>query len=98
MAKKRKPKAKKDPVVSLVLALVFGAIGLLGIGHFYNEEWERGFMFLLGYWMYWFFGLIFIFLTEGFGILLILPGGLAIYAWSVIDAYHRATACTCCPR
>lgn len=81
---------KRDPIISLVLALVFGVVGILGIGHIYNREYGRGLMFLIGYWIFWFFGIIFITLTSGFGIMVVLPVGLSIYAWSVIDAYHRA--------
>jgi len=88
MAKKKV--IKRDPIVSVVLALIFGGFGVLGIGHFYNGEWGRGLMFLLGYWIFWFFGYIFLRMTNYIGILFVLPIALAVYAWSAIDAYHRA--------
>ena len=88
MVKKRV--AKKDPLIAVILALIFGAVGVLGVGHFYYGEWKRGLMFLLGYWIFWFFGYIFLRLTDYMGILLVLPVALSIYAFSAIDAYHRA--------
>jgi TM2 domain-containing membrane protein YozV len=88
MSKKRK--VQGNPVVSVILALVFGGIGILGIGHIYNGEWKRGLTFMLGYWIFWFFGYIFLVLTNYMGILFLLPVALSVYAWSAFDAYHRA--------
>ena len=88
--KRKSRKPKKDPIVALLLELVPGFVGVLGIGHFYLGDWKKGLMFMIGYWIYLFFGITTIYLTFPFGALLIVPIALSIYFWALVDAYHEA--------
>lgn len=72
-------KTKKEPFLALILSLI-----VPGVGQFYNGDMNKGFIML---------GAAVACMVLNFtiiGMILGIPGGIAVWIWSMYDAYKSA--------